>query len=285
MRRTKDISARIVDFFIFSNLLIAIAAFLFTLQTALNFHYSGPSAAFFAFTNFVSTFTLYNLQRVYQSTKPNTHNRLIWYERNRRLLFTLILIFASLYFIVFKVNYNIFMEGLLFYIPAAVLSLFYFLPPFALRRLPIFKIFFIALVWVITSIYIPLMYNDSSFSFTANLNKNEIAYLIAQFCFIAALCIPFDIRDYENDRQNLIRTLPVHFGLSTSKTIGIVLLLVYMVMAQNVQQAIVYFVTGTLGIVLTIYSSQHKHRYYFSVLVDGLIIVQFILFTFLFSGQ
>lgn len=285
MRRTKDISARIVDFFIFSNLLIAIAAFLFTLQTALNFHYSGPSAAFFAFTNFVSTFTLYNLQRVYQSTKPNTHNRLIWYERNRHLLFTLILIFASLYFIVFKVNYNIFMEGLLFYIPAAVFSLFYFLPPFALRRLPIFKIFFIALVWVITSIYIPLMYNDSSFSFTANLNKNEIAYLIAQFCFISALCIPFDIRDVENDRQNLIRTLPVHFGLSTSKTIGIVLLLVYMVMAQNVQQAIVYFVTGTLGIVLTIYSSQHKHRYYFSVLVDGLIIVQFILFTFLFSGQ
>lgn len=285
MRRTKDISARLIDFFVFSNLLISIAAFLFTLQTALNFHYSGPSAAFFAFTNFISTFTLYNLQRVYQSTKPNTHNRLIWYERNRRVLFTLILVFASLYFIVFKANYAVFTEGLLFYIPAAILSLFYFLPPFAFRRLPIFKIFFIALVWVVSSIYIPLLYNDSSFSLSENLHKNEITYLLAQFCFIAAICVPFDIRDIENDRQNSIKTLPVHFGLSTSKTIGIVLLLLYMVLAQNVQQAIVYFVTGTLGIILMIYSTQHKHRYYFSVLVDGLILVQFILFAVLFNGQ
>ena len=97
--------------------------------------------------------------------------------------------------------------------------------------------------------------------------------------------MPFDIRDVENDQQNSIKTLPVHLGISKSKTIGIILFLTYMVFAQDIKQAIVYFITGTLGIILLLYSSQHKHRYYFSVLVDGLIILQFVLFTFLFTGQ
>jgi len=281
----KKIIGKILDFFIFSNLLIAMASFLFTLQTALIFKYSASATSFFAITNFISTFILYNLQRIYQSTKPHSDSRLFWYDRYKKSLFTIMLVFLSLYVSIFQHNYLVYKEGLLLYIPIVVLSLFYFLPPFVFRKAPLVKILIIAFVWVYSSIFIPLTYSDHVFVLFSNLHKNELAYLLAQFCFIAAICIPFDIRDIESDRQYSVKTLPVHFGLSKAKTIGMVLLILFMALAQDTTQAMAYFVTGGSGILLTYFSSQHKHRYYFSVLVDGLIILQFVIFTFLFTNQ
>ena len=283
MKRAKHISTVIVDFFVYSNLLISIAAFLFTVQTALHFRYSGAASAFFAITNFVSTFTLYNLQRIYQSTQLVNDQRLQWYRNNRRLLFTCILVFMSLYYLVFKANYIVFWDGLLLYIPAAVLSLIYFLPPFTLRRLPFFKIFFIGFVWAASGIIIPLMYEEYRFSYE-HLGKEELAYMAAQLLFIAAICIPFDIRDIESDRKHTIKTLAVTHGLSKTKTIGIILLLIYMSLAQNSIQLFIYVLTGVPGIILILYSATHRHRYYYSVLVDGLIICQFVFSLLLLKG-
>lgn len=284
MQRLKKIPSQFLDFITYSNLLIALASFLFTVQTAIAFNYSANAAAFFAATNFLSTFSLYNIQRIYQSTKSNASERLAWYKKNTRLLFTLILVLASLYYLIFKVNYHAFMIGLLCYLPAAIFSVFYFLPPFTLRRTPFFKIFFIAMVWIVTSILIPLFYDGTVFSGFKHLQYKEYAYLLSQFCFIAAICIPFDIRDIGNDRKQQIKTLPVSFGLGISKNTGLLLLLIYMVLAQNTQQLIANFITGVLGMLLIYYSTEHKHRFYFSVLVDGLILLQFALYLFLFAG-
>jgi 4-hydroxybenzoate polyprenyltransferase len=280
LEQSKNIGIKLLDFFIYSNLLISVACFLFTLQTALAFHTSETAAAFFGITNFIATFSLYNLQRIYQSTKPYTDHRLAWYQRNKKYLFTLILVFISLYYSVFINNYIVFKNGLLLYLPAGALSVVYFLPPFALRRMPVSKIFLIGGVWAYTSVFIPLLYNESVFSFS-NIGVSELSYIIAQLFFIAAICVPFDIRDFENDRQNSIKTLPVQFGLGKSKTIGIVVLLAYIFLAQNTTQFAVFGITGLLGILLIYFSYEHKHRYYFSVLVDGLIILQFVLYNLL----
>lgn len=285
MERLKKIPTQLLDFFVYSNLLISIASFLFTLQTAVVFNYAANAAAFFATTNFIATFSLYNLQRIYQSTKQLKAPRLQWYSQNKRLLFTLIFVFTSLYYLVFKENYVAFKVGILAYIPAAIFSLLYFLPPLALRRLPYFKILFIAVIWVYTGVIIPLMYSNTMLTAFTNFHANEYTYLIAQFCFIAAICIPFDIRDVENDKKQGIKTLPAHIGLSTAKKIGILLLLCYMVLSQNTQQLIVNFIVGVTGMILVHFSTEHKHRYYYSVLVDGLIILQFVLYLFLFAGN
>lgn len=278
MEQGKNIGVKLLDFFIYSNLLISIACFLFTLQTALAFHASETAAAFFGITNFIATFSLYSLQRIYQSTKPYTDHRLAWYHRNKKILFTLILVFISLYYSIFINNYVVFKYGLLMYLPAAAFSVIYFLPPFALRRMPVSKIFLIGGVWAYTSVFIPLLYNEGVFSFS-NIGFGETSYIVAQLLFIAAICVPFDIRDMENDRQNSIKTLPVQFGLGKSKTIGIILLLTYVFLAQNTIQFTVFGITGLLGILLIYFSFEHKHRYFFSVLVDGLIIFQFVLYS------
>ena len=276
MKTLKHIVTAVTDFFIYANLLISIAAFAFTLQTALHFNYSYGAAAFFSLTNFVSTFVLYNLQRLYQSTKTNASERLNWYKNKRRLLFTFMFVFIALYYLVFKVNFSVYSNGILLYIPVGILSLFYFLPPFALRRLPFFKIFLIGLVWVCSSVIIPLLYKDLAFSYT-HFSWNEYAYILAQFLFISAICIPFDIRDAENDKQLGIKTLVVTQGLSQAKSIGVVLLLAYMSLAQNSIQLLVYMLTGLPALALMLYSATHRHRYYYAVLVDGLIILQFVL--------
>lgn len=196
----------------------------------------------------------------------------------------MIFVLLSLYYLVFKVNHEVFSKGLLFYVPAAALSVFYFLPPFAFRRMPVFKIFIISAVWVFSGAFIPLLYNDLSFSFS-NIKRQEIMYLLSQFCFIAAICIPFDIRDIRSDIKHSVKTLPASYGISRAKSIGIIILLVYMSLAQNTQQLTVYFITGLLGILLMFFSEEHRHRYYYSVLVDGLIILQFCLSMILFSGN
>lgn len=283
MERLKKILVQLLDFFVYSNLLISIASFLFTLQTAVVFNYSANAAVFFAVTNLIATFSLYNLQRIYQSTKPHNSSKLNWYAKNKRLLFTLIFVFVSLYYLILKVNIAAFKTGILLYLPAAIFSLFYFLPPFKFKRFPYFKIAFISLIWVFTSVAIPLMYSNTVFSFIGNFHKNELIYLTVQFCFIAAICIPFDIRDLSVDKKLEIKTLPVHLGIGKAKTIGLILILLYISLIQNQQQMVINFIIGILSIVLIYFSAENKHRFYFSVLVDGLIVLQFILYLLLFA--
>ena len=277
----KKILVQIIDFLVYSNLFISIAAFVFTLQTALVFDSALPASIFFAWTNFVATFILYNFQRIYESTKEPKSERMLWYDRNKKILFTLMLVFASLYFNFFKDHYDKFIEGLIAYVPISILSIAYFMPPFNLRKLPVLKIFIIGFVWLFSSSVIPLMYEDHTFVCLKNIGSKELEYIIAQFLFISALCIPFDIKDLENDRQSSVRTLPVHFGISKAKKIGVVLFLLYIILANDGAQFIAYLIPGLLGAILTMYSHDKKHRHYFYVLIDGLIILQFVLFFFL----
>ncbi len=255
------------------------------MQTALVFHSSYPASVFFAWTNFVATFVLYNLQRIYQSTKEPKSVRMQWYDRNKKILLTFIFVFVSLYFTFFKDHYAHFLEGLLAYIPISIISIAYFMPPFNLRKIPILKVFIIGFVWLASSVLIPLMYKDYTFVGFETLGLKELEYIGAQFLFISALCIPFDVKDYENDRQGSIKTLPVHFGISAAKKIAVVLFLIYIILANDGTQFIAYLIPGLGGAFLTTYSSDKKHRHYFYILIDGLIILQFALFFFLFNGK
>lgn len=281
----KKIFAYCFNFLTFSNLWIAIGSFVFTLQTQLVFDATLPASNFFAWTNFVATFCLYTIQRLYTSTKHSNSERMQWYLKNRKALFTLMAVFILLYFSFFIKHFVTFKEGIIAYGFVSLLSVFYFIPPFHLRAKPYLKIFIIGFVWTTCAVIIPLMYRDYTFVLFENINAEEFYYILAQFLFISALCIPFDIRDVKNDRQDSIKTLPVHFGISTAKKIGFILLVIYILLANDGKQFIAYFVSGLLGILLTVLSNDRRHPYYFSVLVDGLIIVQFALYVFLFAGN
>lgn len=280
----RQIAKNSLDFLGYSNLFLALAVFCSTIQGGFIFNYASRSATHFSLVNFIAAFFLYNLQRIYQSSLPTTNSRLLWYRKNKKWIFTI----SILLVLFFAENiWNIFMtfkEGVVVYGVCALISILYFLPPFNLRKIPCLKQFFIALIWVMVCIVIPSMFQASDYIGLANFDRNVWLYTASQFCFIAALCIPFDIRDVNKDREEGTKSLPVVFGLQKSKLVAITLLVIYLVLAffMGIENLV-----GVRGIIFLVsvaavyFSNPKRHRYYFIYLVEGIIILQTILLAYL----
>ncbi len=270
--------SRVLDTLTYSNVYIAFSAFLFTLQTGFVFQQSFRSALFFGMINFVATMGMYSLQRVYFIRKRPFHPVSKWFKTYGKWVLVIILLLASLHISWFGSFYKTFLKGLFLYAPVVLLSLAYFLPPFNLRSLPYVKIFFIGLVWMYVGIIIPLSYNGFEFYPGALLTKEALSYVIAQFLFISAICIPFDVRDFESDKLNNILTIPVQFGIKVARWLGIIILAGYFLLAADEVQLYVYMLCTVVASILIWFSYPIRKRHYYSVLVDGLIIFQYALF-------
>ena len=280
MNFIRQIVKNSLDFIAYSNLFLAFAVFCSTLQGGVIFNYASKSFTHFAIVNFMAAFFLYNLQRIYQSSYPTGESRLLWYRKNKKWIFTLGILFALLFS---KEVWHVFVtykQGILIYCMCAIFSILYFLPPFNLRKIPYIKQFCIAFVWVVVCCFIPLMYEAKNFMGLFYFQKDHSLYLISQFCFIAAMCVPFDIRDVEKDKQESTITFPVLLGINKSKIIAIVLLTIYFSLTFFMEsvslvsvRGIVFLAAGTV----IYFSSPNRHRYYFVYLTDGVIILQALL--------
>ncbi|MDO9001731.1 MAG: UbiA family prenyltransferase [Bacteroidota bacterium] len=269
---------KILDFIILSNIFISVCVAFFTLQTALIFPKYSEHILQFILPNFIATFVLYNIQRLYYAAILKDTIKYNWYNKNRRLIFTLIIlaIFCSFNFL-----WNFFLENLqvlFLYIGLTFLSLFYFLPPFQLRNNGLLKPFIIAFVFIFTSVVLPLI---------SEFDKSVFIYAIGQFCFISALCLLFDIRDVENDSVAKLVTLPIKLGIANTKYITIILVLIYLATAflmSNTNFLITSIVIVSLSVLLTLMAKPNRHNYFYLFLVDGCIIIQSILIIF-FEGR
>ena len=159
------------------------------------------------------------------------------------------------------------------------LSLLYVVPVFTdnkrLRDFPFIKIFLIALCWSLFSVTIPMM--------EAGYISSDIALLsLERILFFYAITIPFDIRDYSIDIRNKVPTIPGQIGLqmakhtaSLSSILGALILIYFGVslVAASILSAVV---------LLLIYgSSDDRMDLYYTGLVDGTIILYFVLLYFL----
>jgi len=266
---------KILDFIVYSNLFIALCCALLTLQTAIIFKDVGDSIYEYVLVNFIATFVLYNLQRLYYSSKVEDEKKYKWYINNRRLIFTLIILIL---FLSFNFIWHFFIKSkfhIITYSILAILSLFYFLPPFQLKKFGVLKPFLIGLVFVFVSVLIPLHFNYSI---------HTVCYALMQLCFICALCILFDIRDIVSDSSNSINTIPVLFGLQNAKIIAMTLIAAYLVFSFLIVQffPLALIIVGlTLGVILI--TSEQRNNYFYLIVVDGLIIVQFLIIKILFN--
>lgn len=217
---------------------------------------------------------------MYQSTLPTTDHRLHWYRKNKKWIFTLAILFV---FGFWEVVWRIFMtysEGIFVYSICAFLSLLYFLPPLSLRKVKFVKQFAIAFVWVTVCIVIPFMFHDNEFTGIRAFTKDEWLYVISQFCFIAALCIPFDIRDYVKDKSEGTQSFPVSIGIKNSKRVAIGLMLIYFILSFFIEVRSLIVIRGLIFMVTVIVITQaneKRHPYYFVYLTDGIIILQTLL--------
>lgn len=265
---------KIVDFYIFSNIHVALAGFSITKITLIIFGISNNLTPFFvAFSILLS----YNFIRYYEIKK----NRLIWFKSwfftnfNKIVAINVISVFG-LGYISFFSDFNLKSLAILF--PFAFMTLFYAIPllkigkvEISFRNFPMIKIFSIAIAWAGISVFFPI--------YEANYQFTPAVYLefFQRILFLLAITIPFDIRDVNADLKSL-KTLPQFLGIIPSKALGTLLLFGF-VLLEIFKENFTY--VGLLT-VLTVsfisglflwYSSPERSRYYTSFWVESVPII------------
>lgn len=237
---------------------------------------------------FASTIGIYNFCILI--TNPphpdrSLHNRIRWFFAHYRLMVTLTIVsILSLAPLFFLVSFS----SKLLLIFLAILSFAYGLPLFAmgdkkfgLRNIPGLKLILITLVWTMSIVLLPVL--EAQANHLATISLRDTTILIAKrFLFIAAVAIPFDIRDLFEDKQFGLKTIPVAWGEKNAYLFCQLLLAGYLVLLflfRNHGFSTDFFAL-TLSIILTgwlIFRSKwEKNEYYYFFFLDGVLILQYL---------
>ncbi|MGV8947437.1 MAG: hypothetical protein ACOH1N_13475 [Lutibacter sp.] len=267
---------KIVDFYIFSNIHVALSGFSLTKITLLGIGISNNLLPFFVGFSIIIS---YNLIRYYEITE----NRLIWYKdwffKNIKKIITLSLLSAiGIVYILFFTGF--YLKSLVILFPFAFMTFFYAIPLFKIgkteisfRNFPAIKIFSIAIAWAGISVLFPL--HEAQYQFTLDIYLEFIQRVL----LLLAITIPFDIRDVDADSTSL-KTLPQMLGIINAKILG-TLLLLWFVLLENFKTNLTNSSLLTLLLVGTItgfflwFSSPKKTRYYTSFWVESIPIIWF----------
>ena len=124
-----------------------------------------------------------------------------------------------------------------------------------------------------------MFYNAIVFS------KVNALLFFSRFLFIYALTLPFDIRDIKTDAENNLKTLPVKFGLTTTKIIATISLLAFcFLIFYRVQSqpelshvAMAFYISAVISAIVVLVSQPGNKLFFYDVLVEGMSVLQAVL--------
>ena len=274
---------KFIDLLLYGNFFIATCAVAMLWQTELILY---GQFAWNYLTSFVfaSTLFLYALHRIVgmkkvQSFLEKYRYHIINRYRHHILLYAFVGgLVATWYFFSLTLT-----NQLLIVIPA-ILSLGYVLPFFGqqrrLRDFDYLKIFLIAIVWSFITVILPIVERHSW-----NIQLTDVLIMGERMLFIFAITLPFDIRDLKVDEFIKVKTIPAMIGLAKTKYLAGLVLLVAFLIAVILWYLQVYVIATlcALGIsyvstyIFIYFCDQTDHDYYFTALMDGTMIIQFLL--------
>jgi 4-hydroxybenzoate polyprenyltransferase len=285
---------RFVDFLIYSNLYIAIAAVLLTIVSQVQLGLE-PGLQPYLFLILFATLFEYNLHKilaVFFYKKALNESKFGWISRNMKL-FHVIVLTSVVGFIVSACFAK--WSVLITLLPLGAITFLYSFPIykkgnkiFRLREVPLVKIFIISFVWAATSILLPAVQAD------LDPDPGMISLLIFErFLFVFSITVPFDIRDMESDDKAGLKTLPLIVGERSATGIANIALVLFIVLSvihytcTNQFYFVAAFLISGISTIYFITSSGVKalKHYYYGIL-DGTMILQAILvfaFYFLFN--
>jgi hypothetical protein len=146
----------------------------------------------------------------------------------------------------------------------------------SLRDIPTLKIFIIAFVWVMFCVLFPSVIENVRID-----SINILLYSLSVFTFMVAITIPFDTRDLHWDNEST-KTIPQLIGERKAMYLSVILLLVSQVLLTYNFPKIIFssLIFTIIGIIILSQSKNRNKELYFSGLVDGLLILQTVLFYF-----
>lgn len=148
---------------------------------------------------------------------------------------------------------------------------------FTLRSIPFLKVFLISVIWSAFTVFLA--------SPESNAGTKEMMVFFERFFFIAAIAIPFDIRDAERDSKEQIRTFPVLLGTDGSKKVAFTFIVGFFastnyavyIEAQSVTQALALMVSGIISILFIAGARSDRSLQYYVFGVEGISLVQSLL--------
>ncbi|WP_188557944.1 UbiA family prenyltransferase [Hymenobacter glacieicola] len=231
---------------------------------------------------FTATLFLYNLDSVLpykHGQQPGLSKRKQWMRGHRRELLLLAAVAGIVAAGLFLTDARL--SGTLFLAHLGGISVLYSMPLvrqgrrwWALRDLPLLKVFLIGYVWAAVTVWIPALYLGRS------LQEPVVLILFARrFLFILALAFVFDIRDYTKDRLTGTLTFPGAFGIQTTKILALTALTTAALLVPPGTPAGHDFVLAVplLAAAAVIwFAEESRPDYYFALLTDGVMLVQFL---------
>lgn len=268
-----------IDFILFGNIYVALGTVCLVQSSVIQLQYTDHLYSY-SLLVFFATLFVYNFQRIfYKSSTVNNISsiRRKWILKNKATIKLLTVIgFIGVAATFFLNDYMI-----LFYLsPLLILSLLYFLPFSKLRKNPFFKLLTLAIAWTVVTVLIPiLLYNSET------VTKNNLLLIFSRFCFMMAICIPFDIRDLEIDKADSISTLPLLIGENIARWLALGFMLAYSFLMIpeytlgiiNLKMFLVLLVSSLVSGAMVLMSNSKRSEYYYTAGIDGTMVLQGVL--------
>lgn len=278
----------IFNWILYSNVLIGLCAWSMIQLTRSAFPELDVVPDYYDYSLLLGTLALYAFHRYFGIARIETKNlrgrfAVISKYRGHLLIYGLVCGLASSYLALQYLS----VEFIFKLLPAGLIGVLYVAPVLGnqrrLRDFPYIKVFLIAIIWSWFTSFVLLEH-------FSNLSTAVIfSYGVERFLFVLAITLPFDIRDIEIDRLDGTETIPGRLGINSAKRIALISLLAaagFLVILHNngvleVNYLLSAFITYFLAGLLIWRSSPNNHDYYYTGLMDGLMIINYVLFCFI----
>jgi len=271
----------IFHFFLFTSLFISGCALLMVDQTnhLLQLHYEVPEYLLFVF---IATLCSYNFHWYLTPDMPSETRRIGWTRRNRKLHLALFIIgcIGSAWYFFYFIEHWFWLLGsvvLTFLYSAPKLNFFQYL-----RKVAVGKTIFLAFVWMYVTTFLPIAIDNEHWGLPATL------LCIHRFFLIYAICIIFDYRDRQWDREQGIRSMITHFSEKGVNTIFVVSLLLFAAatawfsyLQTGWLSFVILLLPGIITALLYPYAKKSFSDYLFYFVLDGLMMLSALLMLFL----
>lgn len=269
---------------LYTNLFIgacAVAMFYHS-RLIMELHTPAFTTASFIFFATVSAYSMLKIRPFLRKNQTTASDYALWLAQNQVLAYTIL---ACTSIIAGLLVFNLSIMQITLVTLAAFITLVYSIPfigTFSLRGLGFLKTFFVAIVWILITTMLSFDVNIDSMS-----NK-MILLILTNLVFILPLCIAFEIKDMDDDAAAGILTIPMYLGIGKTKKLAIAIPICYIavsliIFAYNgaeahteAAQAIASILPSIASIVVLQRLNKGSSFYYYYVLIDGLMLLQFL---------
>lgn len=260
----------IFDFYINSSIHVALAVSALSWITLLQFDipYDENILSF----TFFASITGYNFVKYFGLAKFHHRSLAQWLKTIQ--LFSGICFLLMTYF-AFKLEFEtllgigIFGSATFLYAIPIVPKTLYLDKQKNLRSIGGLKVYIIAVVWTGVTVFLPLLNNQ--FDLTTD---DVIITALQCFLFVLVLMFPFEIRDLNYDSLKLA-TIPQKIGVKPTKSIGLLLLVLFYVLNYFKDDITTSYVVSTLmissiALLFLIFAKKNQNKYFSAFWVESL---------------